>query len=182
MKHRALGVAEGIVLAGAVWWSAVSSSPLPRMLRFLALLAVLVWAVVELSRWRRKRRELLLSGIVALLIAAAVLGGSSAGRYHAEQELHRREPVFRRVAEQAARDVTEQRQEVEVTPPFPDVRWAVARPDPDTGGIVVQFAYRNGPRSGVIVYVDAKRRPEPVSHQRCLRRLGENYYEYHMCK
>lgn len=182
MKHRALGIAAGIVLAGAVWWSAVSSSPLPQVLRFLSLLTVLVWTVVELSRCRRKRRELLLSGIVALLIAVAALGSSSAGRHYAEQELRRREPIFRRVAQQAARDVTAQRQEVQVTPPFPDVRWAVARPDPDTGGIVVQFAYRSGPRSGVVVYVNAQRNPEPVSQHRCLRRVGEDYYEYHMCK
>ncbi len=177
VKSLLAGCALACAVMFTTFWAAASRTPTSRVCELVAVAAMVAWVGVQIARHREWVRPLAV-GAVALLGEVAA---GHAGTYYLDQQVLARANDYQRVAGELAPRLAGAADEARAMDPLPGIRTAMARRDPETGGVEVQFSYRASPRRGVVVFVGARRPPSLERRSRCLRLVRDGVYSYRPC-
>lgn len=172
-----LGLAIAAVIS-ALTFFAVSGGTLASLALRTASIAVGVgWAAFHIARFREWFRP----AVVGVVAVAAALAARAAANYSHDREVLSRSDGLQTLARALAAQVRSTGMEARRGCPMPGFRSAVARVDPDTGGVAVEFSYDSNARRGLLVFVDSEQRPSMRQQNRCLRAIRHPLYDYYPC-
>lgn len=171
-----VGVLVGIGIVLAAFCDLACGGYAPRLVLFPLALIMIAWLVARTVRsgWQ----------LPAAIGAVTVLGFSlarSAGGLSRDSRILAESGNYERVAEILAR-LAKRDEPTRVERPLPGILFAVVSTDVDTGGVAVRFAFDDSSRrTGVIVYVGAKKDPKIKTGGFCLRHIKDALYQYDVC-